>query len=381
MKGKNIGYHVLSCIWATIQFIFFLVFCVMLGAMMFQDNSIDTIVFVIIFSVIFYVGGAFMDIGIRKIQNGNLFERFIIALLCGPFRLGGEIFCIVQMCRMGAEEENFQRGEYKNYFLNRCWYTLFNHDHDQDLISSGTKERIRAADEKRERDRAAAAAREEKRRKEVERLTSEANRCNIKFVAYGCYDLDGKKFFDSKFHNRDFMNENYWDKDKGTGYANRTKNNWGNTIDCFYVKGIYVDGIKLNSICFSNHLNFNLAPGRHIVKVDFKFAKKHSGWHGGDVDYSDYWPSNTPNDKSGVIEKTVTLEVNVQSGYRYHLALFCRNYATYTNYYHKRNGAFLYSLRNDIHFETYFEVMGEADVKRLANTGYIEPGLLLEQVN
>ena len=378
-KKSNLAYQIGCTIWASLQFLGYLMFFIMLSP---TATEGDSRIFVIVVGAIVIFVGTIIDMKIRDISHGTVVGRFLSTLLVGFLRLPAQIFTLVQMGRKGKDEEIFEKGNYKPYILNKWFYILFNHDHEQTLVSAKAKQRIKDNEAAAAKRKADYEAREAARKAELAKFKAEADHCNVKFVAYGDYDNEGR-YWDIKFCNNDFISTNSWNKDTGIGYGGieTRKNHWGTTINAFYIKEIKVNGVRINKVPFSNHLNFNLKPGTYKIDVSFYFARNHSGWHGGDVSTSDYWPSDTPKDKGGVMEKTVTLNVNIQAGYRYHLALFCKNYASYIRYTDKRSGVFLYDIRNDIHFNTYFDVMGEADVKKIANTGWVDTGLVLDQVN
>lgn len=380
MKSK-LGYQIGVLIWTIVQFITFLFYNILFVNSM--SSGSDTVVFLIIAGIIGYVVGSIIDMKIRKVHHGNVVFRFIVVTLVGPIRMFAQIFTLVQVNRLGKDNEIFAKGNYKPYFLNNLWYILFNYDNPKELISKGRKEKIEQARRENERRAAEREAAEAKRRAELEKLKTQIDSCNVKFVAFGEYD-GGTKFWDAKFINRDMFGKGGWNKDTGVCYGaepSSLKNSYGETMNAYFIKSIKVDGLKLNSKAFANHLSFNLRPGVHTVEVTAYFAHRHSGWEVNSNLPSDLWPSNTPKDKAGVTNKTFTLKVDIKPGYRYHLGLFLRNYASYTTYTDRRSGAYLYKLRNDIHFEDHFLVMGEQDVKKFANVGYIDPGLLIDHVN
>ncbi len=387
---KNKTYQILVLLWTIVQAIFFIAFLVFNGVLIKQQfegtNSPETIAFVVIVSIIIFVVGSIIDMAIRKITTPNKFVAFILTTIAGPFRLPAQIFTLVQLAR--KDDDLFERGEYKPYFLNSCWYILFNHDHEEMLVSSSAKANMERNRQKQEESRARAAANEARREREMEYLKQNISACNIKLVAFGSTEGDSNKYWDAKFMNRRFIEENYWNKETGVGgpydASYRDKSSWGTYYQSFYITKVVVDGVRINSQCFSNHLNFSLKPGTHNVSVTFTFVASHRGWESIASDGLDYMPDSDrmAKEKAGrIINKTVSTTVNVQSGYRYHLALFSKNYPTWIEYTHRSSGRRLYRERSDIKFFTAFEVMGERDVMRLANVGYIDPGLTLEQVN
>lgn len=381
MKSKS-GYQIGVLVWSIFQFITFLFYIILFTGSL--SSGDDTVVFLVIAGIVGFFVGTLIDMKIRNIHHGNVVFRFIFTALVGPIRMFAQIFTVIKMNKVGKDNEIFAKGQYKYYLLNNLWYILFNYDNENELISAGRKAKIKKAREDAETRRKESEAREAKRRAQLDQLKTQIDNCNVKFVAFGEYE-GGKKFWDSKFLNRDLISKNYWDKETGVSNCindpGNLKNNYGDCINAFFIRSLKVDGVKLNSRPFSNHLSFNLKPGMHKVEVSFYFSYEHSGWNVNTNLPSDLWPTDTPKNKSGIIDKTLTLNVEIKPGYKYHLGLFARNYATYTTYTDKRSGGYLYKLRNQIHFNSMFEVMGEADVKNIANVGYVDPGLLLDHVN
>lgn len=313
-----------------------------------------------------------------------MLERLLLCLLVSPIRIVFEVLTIIKIFK--DDEYYGKRGDYKDkVFLNRCFYVLFNADYPELLLSENVKKKLAEAQERNRQAELKKKQQEEERKAQMAKLQGEIASCNVKLCLFGSlhYDGDGSdlnKYFGANFYNKEYAEKNLWRHTYGaTTYVNSDS---GRELECFYVKELIVNGVKMNNKVFSDNLNFNLKPGTYNIKISVSIKHKVSGWSRDLNCPIMVTPADVPDTK--IVKYFKTFELNnvvINQGYKYNLALFARSYPTWLKVYEEKSGAYLYKTRTDVKSDFSFVVASESELKQMAKTTYIEDGIVINQVN
>ena len=145
-------------------------------------------------------------------------------------------------------------------------------------------------------------------------------------------------------------------------------------MEGFYVEELIIDGQKINSADFYNHLTLTLEPGFHSISTTIYLKLHYSGYKLSDyarnrpVGDFDYYPDNSKKNSWKCYRKTLTINnFEVLPGKVYYLAFWATVYGEWHRVYDGFTKMFVGSELKKVVSEFSFDFMTETQVKRKGN--------------
>ena len=191
---------------------------------------------------------------------------------------------------------------------------------------------------------------------------------NVKFVMFGKLIKDPNNP-ESDNHCRNIFFPACFDTKLYREHRNHDISLFG-TMEAFYCKSLYVDGILVNSHPFSHHLNLTLPAGMHSVEATFVIIQNYNGSiHSTSVyrrsESSNYLYNCKTKDESFKFTKTMRINnFMVVPGQNIYLAFFAVVYGEWRRLYDAFSGEYVGKERMNVVRDFVFTCDSESQVRR-----------------